>query len=150
MTKVKKAGLFDFLNAIYQNQTMNYYDSLSDGDKREYKNSRWMIHRFISMNPHYLPVANAIQPYTKVPDRVHYMFLTQLLPKGKQFNKYIKGKKDVKYESWLVDLVSNHYKVSTKEAKAYLEIFYSQDKESLRKLCEKYAVEKKQLKKAKL
>jgi hypothetical protein len=76
--------------------------------------------------------------------------LTNLLPRGKQYNKYIKGSRDEKYEKWLVDLVSTHYNVSKVEAIEYIEIYYKQDKTALKILCEMYAVDKKDIKKAKL
>lgn len=142
--------LFDFLDGITTNQSIEFFDGLTDADKKSYKGSRYMIHRFLSMNPHYLPVANAIQKYTSMPDRNHYQFLTGILPRGKQYNKYIKGSKEQKYEKWLVELVTNHFKVSKKEATQYIEIYYKHDKKGLKTLCEMYGVDKKDIKKAKL
>lgn len=142
--------LFDFLAGITENQSSKFFDELTDTEKKKYKTSRYMIHRFLSMNSNYLPVVNALQKYSNIPDRCHYLFLTNMLPRGRQFNKYIKGAKETKYEGWLVDLVAKHYHVSTKEAIEYIEIYYQHNKVELRELCEKYAVDKKQLKQAKL
>jgi hypothetical protein len=146
----KKKDLFSLLDAIYTNQTIEFFDELSDADKKTYKNSRYMLHRFISMNPNYAPVVNVIQKYTSIPERAHYQFLTEILPKGKQFNKYIKGDKDEKYKDWLVDIVSKHYHVSKAEAIQYLEIYYTHNKPALRELCGTYGVDTKTLKTAKL
>ena len=143
-------GLFDFLTAITTDQSIQYFDEMSDADKKSYKGSRYMLHRFLSMNVHYAPIVNMIQKYTMLPDRSHYQLLTNLLPRGKQYNKYIKGSRDEKYEKWLVDLVSTHYNVSKVEAIEYIEIYYKQDKKALKTLCEMYAVDKKDIKKAKL
>jgi hypothetical protein len=143
-------GLFDFITAITTDQSMDYFDSLTDADKKSYKGSRYMIHRFLSMNPHYAPIVNLAQKYTMLPDRSHYQLLTGILPRGKQYNKYIKGAKDEKYEKWLVDLVVKHYGVSKVEAIQYIEIYYKHDKKGLKDLCEMYAVDKKDIKKAKL
>jgi hypothetical protein len=143
-------GLFDFLTAITTDQSIQYFDEMSDADKKSYKGSRYMLHRFLSMNVHYAPIVNMIQKYTMLPDRSHYQLLINLLPRGKQYNKYIKGSRDEKYEKWLVDLVSNHYNVSKVEAIEYIEIYYKQDKKALKTLCEMYAVDKKDIKKAKL
>jgi len=123
---------------------------LNDTDKKKYKYSRYMMHRFLSMNVNYAPIVNALQKYPNIPDRAHYQFLTNILPRGKQYNKYIKGSKDEKYENWLVELVAKYYQVSKVEAITYLEIYYTQNKDGLRELCEKYGVDKKQLKQAKL
>ncbi len=146
----KKNDLFGLLDAIYTNQTIEFFDNLSDADKKTYKNSRYMLHRFISMNPNYVPVVNAVQKYTSMPERAHYQFLTEILPKGKQYNKYIKGDKEEKYKSWLVDIVSKHYHVSRTEAIQYLEIYYTHNKPALRVLCEGYGIDLKTLKSAKL
>jgi len=146
----KSKELFDFINGITADQSTQFFDTLTEGERKKYKNSRFMIHRFLSMNPNYLPVVNEIQKYTNVPDRAHYLFFTGILPKGRQFNKYIKGDKDEKYPTWLVQLVANHYHVSTKEAIEYVEIYYAQNKKSLRSLCELYGIDSKLLKEAKL
>jgi hypothetical protein len=146
----KGKELFDFLNGITADQTAKFFDTLTDGEKKKYKNSRYMIHRFLSMNVNYAPIVNELQKCTNIPDRAHYQFLTNVLPRGKQYNKYIKGSKDEKYENWLVELVAKHYQVSKVEAITYLEIYYTQNKDGLRTLCEQYGIDKKQLKQAKL
>lgn len=142
--------LFDFLTAVTTDQSIQFFDGLNDADKKKYKYSRYMIHRFLSMNVNYAPIVNALQKYPNIPDRAHYQFLTNVLPRGKQYNKYIKGSKDEKYETWLVELVAKHYQVSKVEAITYLEIYYTQNKDGLRELCEKYGIDKKQLKQVKL
>lgn len=142
--------LFDFINGITENQSTDFFDSLTDSEKKKYKASRYLIHRFLSMNSNYLPVVNELQKYSNIPDRCHYLFLTNILPRGKQYNKYIKGAKEEKYEKWLIALVANHYDVSINEAIDYLEIYYTHNKSALRELCEKYGIDKKQLKQAKL
>ncbi len=146
----KGKELFDFINMIYQDQRMQSFDEMTDAEKKKYKNSKYMIHRFLSMNPSYAPIVNALQKYTSIPERVHYMFLTSMLPKGRQFNKYIKGQKEDTYESWLVELVSKYFNVSTVEATTYLDIYYEHNRGALRILCELHGIDSKQLKKAKL
>ena len=155
MAKAKKEatgtkGLFDFLGAITTDQSMDYFDNMTDADRKSYKGSRYMIHRFLSMNPHFIPIVNTLQKYTHIPERAHYLFLTGLIPRGKQFNKYIKSTKEDKYEKWMVELVSKHYNISIDEAIQYIEIYYKSDKEGLKLLCQRYGIDQKQLKKAKL
>jgi len=146
----KGKELFDFLTAITADQSMQFFDGLNDTDKKKYKYSRYMLHRFLSMNVNYAPVVNELQKYPSIPDRAHYQFLTNILPCGKQYNKYIKGSRSSLYEDWLVELVAKHYQVSKVEAITYLEIYYTQNKDGLRELCEKYGIDKKQLKQVKL
>lgn len=143
----KSKGLFDHVDAIYTNQKIDYFDTLTEADKKTYSN--YMVNRFLSMNPHQIPFVNEIQKYN-IDSKTHYLFFSQILPKGKQFNKYIKKTKEVKYEEWLVDIVTNHFSVSKLEAEEYLEIYYKQNKSSLRMLCEAYGIDSKKIKKAKL
>jgi hypothetical protein len=149
--KVEKGKeLFDFLNMIYQDQRLSSFDEMSEADMKKYKYSRYMMHRFLSMNPAYSPLINALQKYTQMPDRAHYQFLTNVIPRGRQFNKYIKGDKDEKYEKWLIELIASHYHVSKAEAIGYIELYYRDNKDALRTLCEMYGIDKKELKKVKL
>lgn len=148
--KEKGKELFDFLTGITTDQSIEFFDSLNDAEKKKYKNSRYLLHRFLSMNVNYSQVVNAIQKYSAIPDRAHYLFMTNMLPKGKQYNKYIKGDRDEKYEPWLVELVAKHFNVSKVEAIQYLEIYYTQNKDTLTMLCKNYGIDSKTLKKAKL
>lgn len=149
-TTSKGKELFDFLAGITTDQSIHFFDSLTDDEKKKYKNSRYMLHRFISMNVNYAPVVDMVQQYSNIPDRAHYLFLTSMLPKGKQYNKYIKGSREDKYEEWIVDIVSKHYHVSRAEAIQYIDIYYHSNKNELRSLCEMYGIDNKQLKKVKL
>lgn len=146
----KGKDLFEFLNGIYTDQTSEFFDSLTDTEKKQYRYARYMIHRFLSMNVNYSQVVNLIQQYSAIPDRAHYLFLVNMLPRGKQYHKYVKGSKDEKYEKWLVELVAKHYHVSISESIEYLEIYYQSNKAALRELCSLYGIDSKQIKKAKL
>lgn len=139
--------LFDHINEIYQSQKKNYFSTLDDGEKRTY--SAYMVNKFLSMNIHQLPLVNEIQKYN-VPNEAHYLFYATTVPRGKQYNKYVKAAKETKYEEWLVNLVAKHYCVSEVEAISYLEIYYRDNKSGLRELCEKYGIDPKVIKKAKL
>ena len=143
----KPKGLFDHITHIYAEQNPNYFETLTDAEKKAY--SVYMVNRFLSMNPHQLPFVHEIQQYT-VPPEIHYSFFRSILPKRRQFNKYIKSKKEDKYEAWLVDLVVKHFSISVREAIDYLEIYYIHNKLALRQLCEKYGVEQKLIKKEKI
>lgn len=142
--------LFQFLDGIYTDQTSEFYDELTDAEKKKYRYARYMMHRFLSMKPEYAPIVNALQMYSGIPDRAHYLFLANVIPRGKQFNKYVKGSKDEKYEKWLVELVGKHYYVSKAEAIQYLEIYYQSNKSALKDLCQLYGIDPKLTKKAKL
>jgi hypothetical protein len=154
MTPKKKRddtkNVFDFITAITQDQSIEYFDSLTEEEVKLYKKSRYMINKILSMNPEYAEVIGLIQKYNGMPDRAHYMFLSGVLPKKKQFNKYIKSTAETKYPTWLISLIKNHFTVSSVEAVEYLDILYTQNKDEVLHICKMYAVDPKLLKELKL
>ena len=143
--------LFDHIKAVTQFQDPNYWDKLEESDKKTWSN--YMIHRFLSMNSDWIEVLSEIQPYTQTLEpKQLYLLLIGLLPKGRHYLKYTKGKKVNKYEDWLVDLLKEDFMCSLKEAEEYCEILYStrEGRENIKYICEKYGIEKKQITKLKL
>lgn len=142
--------LFDHLNHIHEKQTIGYYDNLSDEDKKTFND--YMICRFISMNPDYLPVVNEIQKcWEWVKSRELYLFLSQVLPKKKQFNKYVKAvtpTNDV--DQRLIQMLCQYFHISTKEAQKYIEILFisPEGKQYLRELWMRHGRDAKEIKKA--
>ena len=60
-TVVKKKGLFDHLNQITAVQSPNYWDTISEEDKKTY--STYMINRFLSMKMEWVDFVNEIPIY---------------------------------------------------------------------------------------
>ena len=144
-------SLFDHIKAVTQFQDPNYWDKLEESDKKTWSN--YMIHRFLSMNPDWISVLSEIQPYTQTLEpKQLYLALIGLIPKGRYFLKYTKGKKDNKYESFLIDIIKQDFMCSSKEAEDYCEILYStrEGRENIKYICEKYGIDKKQITKLKL
>ena len=144
-------SLFDHIKAITSEQRIDYWETLDEGDKKTWSN--YMIHRFLSMNPDWIEVLSEIQPYTQVLEPKNlYLTLIGLIPKGRYYLKYTKGKKENKYESFLIDILRQDYQCSTKEAEDYCEILYStrEGRENIKYICEKYGIDKKQITKLKL
>jgi hypothetical protein len=141
-------SLFDHLKAVYENQSVTYFDTLEDPDKKTYQT--FMINRLVSMSPAFVPYANVAQMYGTMEPRISYLFFSQLLPKGKRYDKYIKGEKVDKYPDWMVDVVTKHFLVSSTEAITYLDIYHNtvDGKAELRHLCEGFATDPKLIKKA--
>jgi hypothetical protein len=143
--------LFNHLTAITTDQNPKYWDTLDESDRKTWSN--YMIHRFLSMNPDWIEVLSEIQPYTQTLEpKQLYLALIGLLPKGKYYLKYVKGKKEDTYESWLVDLIKQDFQSTTNQAEEYLEILYStrEGRENIKYICEKYGVDPKQITKLKL
>ena len=145
----KNKGLFDHITHITQKQTKGDWDSLNETEKKQWSN--YMIHRFISMKMDYVEVANEFQKYNLKPKELYKLY-SNVLPKKKEWLRYVKGKKDMKYEKWLVEIVAKYYESSLTEAKQYLEVFYSteQNKANLKTILQKYGVEPKEIKKLNL
>jgi hypothetical protein len=133
-------SLFDHVNAIYADQSRTYFDGLNTKDLGSY--NQYMINRFLSMNPVQTVLVNEIQKFGKVPNRAHYLFFTNVIPKRRQFNKYIK-KEQTEYPEWILELLMKHYKTSMREVLDYMDIFTMNKKnmDDLKNLCRFYAIE---------
>ena len=143
---VKTKSLFDHLKAIYEVQDPNYFDTLTEADKKSY--NVYMLNRLISMNPNQALAVAIIQKYNTLTSDLHYTFLIHVIPKGKQWNEYIKAHAEESYPKWLVERIASHFEISTNEAVDYLDIFYHTEinKLELRKLLQLYATDEKYLK----
>lgn len=149
MTKKRKT-LYNHVDAIYTDQSLEYYDNLSVEDRKSF--GIFMINRFISMGMDFVEIVNEIQKHWGiVKERDVYLFYSQILPRGKQWNKYIKAKggKEKKYEEWVLKLLAEYYSVSQMEAAMYLETFMktSEGKKALKEIFESYGVEPRKIKK---
>jgi len=141
-TGVKAKSIFDHLSGIKEKKVA--WESLSEMDKKSF--SPFIINRWLSMNLDLLPIINILQKYTiglLSPKEVYKLYL-DFLPKQKTFDKYIKGKKEAKYNKELLNHLSNWYGVSHREVEDYLEIL---SKEHVIEILMKYGLTDKESKK---
>ena len=110
---VKKKSLFDHVNQVTSVQNPNYWDDISDEDKKSWSN--YMINRFLSMKSEWTDLVNEVQKYPLEP-RELYKVYTSILPKKKQWLRYIKGDKKMKYPNWVYEIVAKYLQVSMREA----------------------------------
>ena len=75
---MKKKSLFDHINQITSVQNPNYWDDISEEDKKTWSN--YMTHRFLSMKMDWIEIVNEIQKYQLEPKEL-YKFYTDILPK---------------------------------------------------------------------
>ena len=146
MTKSKTP--FNHIDAIFTNQRIDYYDTLNDADKKTF--NIYVINMGISMNPRYVLYANEMNKYwDEIGPREVYLFYSQLLPKGKQYSKWIKSKKQSVYEEWVIEKISKYFEASSKEAITYLDSFYNtvNGQEELRSILQGFGIDSKKLKK---
>jgi hypothetical protein len=146
---VKK--LFDHINAITSEQDPKYFDKLTEEDLKSWSN--FMINRFLSMKPEWVELVATLLPLTQTlqPKEMYKLYIS-LIPKGKHYLKYIKGKGEDKYEDFLIELMKKDYLCSERQALDYIEVLYAsrEGREHMKYVCEKYGVDKKQITKLKL
>ena len=110
---VKKKSLFDHINQITSVQNPNYWEQISEEDKKTWSN--YMVNRFLSMKSEWVELVNELQKYNLKPKELYKLY-TNVLPKGKQWLKYTKGRNDMSYPEWLINIFRNSNECSRKEA----------------------------------
>ena len=61
---MKPKGLFDHINQITSNQTNDYWNTLTESDKKTWSN--YMINRFLSMKMEWTDFVNEIQKLKQI------------------------------------------------------------------------------------
>ena len=117
---VKKKSLFDHVNQVTAVQNPNYWEDISDEDKKTWSN--YMVNRFLSMKSDWIDLVNEIQKYPLEPKELYKVY-TNILPKKKQWLRYIKGDKKMDYPKWVYEIVAKDMQVSMREAVASVEIY---------------------------
>ena len=129
------------------NQILVYKTPWEKIDESDYKSfNSFIINRWLSMDNDFIEVVNFFQKYSigLLEPKDTYRWYCDVLPKGKRFNKYIKGKGQKKYNKELVETVCKYFEVSKKECIGYIELM---KKNELKYLLELYGKEPKQIKK---
>ena len=137
----KPKTIFDHLAGITFKKTK--WEDLTEADQKSF--SPYLINRWLSMSPQLIEIVDMFQHYTIGPlSKEHvYKLYFDVLPKGKFFSKYIKGKKSDKYNAELVSFIAKHYQIAKNEAEEYITLL---DKEQLQSLCKKYGKSDKEIK----
>jgi len=120
MSKVKRKNLFDHIQAVTSQQNPNYWDEISDEDKKSWSN--YMVNRFLSMKMEWIEFVNEVQKYPLKPKELYKVY-TDILPKKRQWLKYIKGDKEMKYPKWVYEIVAKHLQCSTREASDAVDMY---------------------------
>ena len=120
MSKIKKKSLFDHIQAVTSQQHPEYWDEISDDDKKSWSN--YMINRFLSMKPEWITFVNDVQKYPLKPKELYKVY-ADILPKKRQWLKYIKGDKKMKYPTWVYEIVAKHLQCSIRESNDAVEMY---------------------------
>ena len=116
--------LFDHIKAVTQFQDPKYWDKLEEADKKTWSN--YMVQRFLSMNPDWITTIADLEPFVeRLNPEQFYLTMINVIPKGRHYLKYVKGKKVDKYEDFLIDLIKEDFQVSKIQAEEYCEILYA-------------------------
>ena len=110
-----------------------------------------MTNRFLSMKSDWIEIINEVQKYP-ISSKELYRVYRDIFPRKSQFLKYVKGKKNMSHQKWVIDLIVKHFDVSSTEAISYLETYYltEQGKQELLTIIQSYGVDPKEVKKLNL
>lgn len=142
--------LFDHIKAITQHQNPNYFDTLTEKEKKNWSN--YMIQRFLSMNPNWITFISDMDPYVignKMPPEIMYKLYISSLPKSNIFLKYIKNSNNIKMPKRLIELMIKYFEISSRECEEYITILSLIDPENIEitSMLEKFGVDTKEIKK---
>ena len=133
--------IIDWMNQLLVHK--KHWDDFTEDEQKKF--SPFIINRWLSMDKDFLEIVNFFQKYSigTLEPREVYKWYCDMLPKGKRFNKYIKGKKDKKYNTELIDIMVTHFECSKSQVKDYLDLI---TKNELIKILEKYGMNEKTIK----
>ena len=134
--------IIDWINQVLVHKKP--WDSFSESDKKTF--NAFIINRWLSMDIEFVEILNYFQKYSigTLEPKETYKLYCDVLPKGKRFNKYIKGKKSKKYNKELVNMLVNHYETSKLQVEEYIELL---SKDEIISILKVYGVDKKTIKK---
>ena len=134
--------IFDWMNNILVHKKQ--WNEFTEDEQNKF--NPFIINRLLSMDEDFIEVINMFQKYaigTLEPKEV-YNWYVEVLPKGKRFNKYIRGKKDKKYDKELVDIIIKYFECSQLQAKEYIGLM---NKLELKEILKMYGLDKKKISK---
>jgi hypothetical protein len=133
--------IFNWINEILVSK--KHWDDFTEDEQKKF--SPFIINRWLSMDKDFLEIVNFFQKYSigTLEPREVYKWYCDMLPRGKRFNKYIKGKKDKKYNTELIDIMVQHFECSKSQVKDYLDLIA---KDELIEILEKYGMNEKTIK----
>ena len=139
MKNPKTKNIFDWLQHI----TLYKTPAKEFADKDWDNFNSYMVHRFISMSPYYVEVADYAQGLMPNNKKEIYNFYKEMIPKRKVWLQYIKSK-NKPYNKELVKLIKEYFEVGEAEASSYINIL---DKNETISILRKMGIEEKESKK---
>ena len=133
--------IIDWMNQLLVHK--KHWNDFTEDEQKKF--SPFIINRWLSMDKDFIEIVNYFQKYSigTLESREVYKWYCDMLPRGKRFNKYIKGKKDKKYNTELIDIMVTHFECSKSQVKDYLDLIA---KDELIEILEKYGMNEKTIK----
>ena len=99
--------IFDWINQMLV--TKKHWNEFTEDEQKKF--SPFIINRWLSMDKEFVEIVNYFQKYAIgiLEPREVYKWYCDVLPKGKRFNKYIKGKGDKKFDTIVVTIHNPPY-----------------------------------------
>ena len=134
--------IFNWINEILVSK--KHWNDFTEDEQKKF--SPFIINRWLSMDKEFLEIVNYFQKYSigTLEPREVYKWYCDVLPKGKRFNKYIKGKKIKKYSDELQEILCKYFECSKLHVSEYIELI---NKEELKQILTMYGMNNKQMNK---
>ena len=118
----KIKNIFDWLQHITLYKTPA--SEFTDNDWENFNS--YMVHRFISMSPYYVEVADYAQSMLPTMKKEIYNFYREMLPKKKVWLQYIKSKTEAINKD-LVEDIAKYYEVGAADALSYIAVMTKEE-----------------------
>ena len=134
--------IFDWINNILVSK--KDWNEFTEDEQKKF--SPFIINRWLSMDKDFIEIVNVFQKYAigTLEPREVYKWYCDVLPRGKRFNKYIKGKRYKKYNKELIKILINYFECSKLQTQEYIELI---DKKELKNILEMHGLDNKQVEK---
>ncbi len=103
----------------------------------------YLLNRYLSMNPDYLELVNYTQIIPHTEKEKYYKIYSNLIPKKKQWLKYIKSSNKNESKE-LLEYLSKYFECSTREVKDYINIL---EKKQIEEILTSLGIDDKDIKK---
>ena len=134
----KSKSLFDHINHIREVKSSDYYDKLTDVEKKGF--SKYTLLMGLSMDVSSIDTMAYLSRYFEViPNKQFYTACCDLTPAGKKYCKWIKSS-GTKFNSELLELLSSHLQIGIDEVKDYCKILFKDENglSYIHDICKKY------------
>ena len=120
--KDKTKNIFDWLQHITLYKTPA--SEFTDNDWENFNS--YMVHRFISMSPYYVEVADYAQSMLPTMKKEIYNFYREMIPKRKVWLQYIKSKTKAVNKD-LIEDIAKYYEVGITDATSYFKVMTKEE-----------------------